>query len=261
MSLMSSIYQKLPKSVHSRTVNWYRFLPRSKKIVIHEIDGIRYELDLSRLVHSQMYHYGVWEPDTTNIINKYVRRGMVCLDIGASSGVHTLRMAKLVGKKGKVYAFEPSDWMFEKLMRNIELNRRYHGIIITEKIALFSFDRKGKFETTEHGKIGRPIDEPMIDMDFMCIDSYVKKMGIKKLDFVKIDTDGYEAEIFEGAEKTLKKYQPMMIVEFRPSLTKQLIDILSSYGYTFYRADTFQKYTEEELVKDIKKEVKNVLCR
>ena len=85
-------------------------------------------------------------------------------------------------------------------------------------------------------------------------------VGTQRL-MVKIDTDGYEANIFEGAEKTLKKYQPMMVVEFRPSLTKVLIDMLSSYGYKFYRADTFQKYSEEELIDDINKEVKNVLCR
>ncbi|GAF90493.1 unnamed protein product, partial [marine sediment metagenome] len=134
MSFASSIYQKLPKSIRKRTVNWYRYLPRSNKTVIKEIDGVKYELDLSRLVHSQMYHYGVWEPDTTNIINKFVGRGMTCFDIGASSGVHTLRMASLTGTKGKVYAFEPSDWMFEKLMRNLELNRHIHHIIVSEKI-------------------------------------------------------------------------------------------------------------------------------
>jgi len=259
---LASTYNKLPVSIKKRIVNWYRFLPSSKKTVIKEIDGITYELDLSRLVHAQLYHYGVWEPDTTKIINKYVKSGMNVFDIGASSGVHTLRLADLVQwQKGKVFAFEPSDWMYEKLLRNLELNRHLHNIIVAEKIALSDKTEKGEFESTEHGKLGRPIDEPMINVSFMKLDDYVKKQEIKHVDFIKIDTDGYEVKIFKGGEKTLTEYKPVMSVEFRPSLCVDLLELLSSLDYNFYRQDTEKQLSKNEVVDMINKEVINVLCR
>lgn len=263
MSLTSKIYQKLPKSVKIKTVNLYRYLPTSKKTVVKEIDGIIYELDLSRLVHAQMYYYGVWEPYTTAIMNKYIKPGMVCFDIGASSGVHTLRMAKLIDKRGMIYAFEPSDWMFEKLTTNVELNvpTIVDHSVMREKIALSDENKWGMIESTEHGKVGRAIDEPEIKVSFMTIDKYVKVGGIKRLDFIKVDTDGFEVKIFQGGKKTIERFHPVMVVEFRPSLCLGLIEILSSLGYQFYREDTFEQYTEKELIQDINKEVRNVLCR
>jgi len=260
----AKVYQKLPRVVREKTVNWYRFLPSSKKKVIKEIDGVKFELDLSRLVHAQMYYYGVWEPSTTNIIKKYVKKGMVCFDIGASSGVHGLRMANQVKEKGKIYAFEPSDWMYKYFEKNLFLNRdivHWHNVVL-EKIALTNFDGMDFFESTEHGKIGRPIDEPKIQSQFMKMDTYVKNGAITQLDFIKIDTDGFEAKIFEGGEKTLRKFKPVMIVEFRPSLTKEILKVLKPIGYHFYKEDTEEEYkSEEELIKDIESDVKNVLCR
>ena len=261
---LAKVFQKLPKPIRAKTINLYRYLPSSKKTVIKEIDGVKYELDLSRLVHAQMYHYGVWEPNTTNIIKKYVKKGMTVFDIGASSGVHGLRMANQVKKDGMVYAFEPSDWMYDYFERNLFLNRdivHWHNVIL-EKIALTNFDGTDFFESTEHGKIGRAIDEPKIQTQFMTMDSYVERGMIKKLDFIKIDTDGFEAKIFEGGEKTLRKFKPVMIVEFRPSLTKEIINVLKPIGYHFYKEDTEEEYqSEAELIKDIEGEVKNVLCK
>jgi len=261
---LAKVFQKLPRPIRARTINLYRYLPSSKKKVIKEIDGVKFELDLSRLVHAEMYYYGCWEPHTTNIIKKYVKKGMVCFDIGASSGVHALRMANQVKKEGKVYAFEPSDWMYDYFERNLFLNRdivHWHNVIL-EKIALTNFDGTDFFESTEHGKIGRPIDEPKIQSQFMTIDTYAKNGAIKKLDFIKIDTDGFEVKIFEGGEKTLRKFKPVMIVEFRPSLTTEILKVLKPIGYHFYKEDTEEEYeSDDEIIKDIEEEVKNVLCR
>jgi len=256
---LANTYNKLPVSVKKKIVNWYRFLPSSKKTVIKEIDGVTYKLDLSRLVHAQMYHYGVWEPGTTAIIKKYVKPGMSVFDIGASSGVHALRMAKLVGQRGTVYAFEPSDWMFDKLIDNLNLNDFTN--VIVEKVALSNECGNEQFESTEHGKLGRGIDEPMIDITHLTIDEYVSQMNVKKLDFIKIDTDGYEVKIFDGARKTLEKFHPTMIVEFRPSLAQGIIDILLEYGYYFFSEKTLKQYEYEELICEVDKEVINVLCR
>lgn len=243
----------LPLFIRKRLLKLYKYLPRSKKTIIKEIDGVTYALDMSRMVHSQMYHYGVWEPYTTKIIKEFVKPGMTVMDIGASSGVHTLRMAKLVGETGRVIAFEPSDWMYDKLQRNLKLNS--FDNILVEKVALSDFVGTGDLLSTQHGKIGTTIKEHIISMTFATLDSY----KLNKLDFIKIDTDGYELSILMGAKKTLKKHHPVMIVEFRPGLINNMVDILSGLGYKFYSEETLEEYSKEEVLNI--KEVINVLCK
>ena len=122
VNLVIRFYRSLPKSIKRRLIPLYKYLPTSNDIIIKNIDGIRFELDLSRMTFAKLYYYGVYEPGTTKVIKEFVKTGMICFDIGASSGVHALRMAKQAGSEGKVYAFEPSDWMLEKMNRNLELN-------------------------------------------------------------------------------------------------------------------------------------------
>ena len=95
-----NIYRKLPvkpfQKPLSKLYEIYKLHNRNK-IVMAEIDGIKYQLDLNELIDSSIYYEGCFEPMTTAVINKYVREGMTVLDIGANIGCHTLRFAKLVG--------------------------------------------------------------------------------------------------------------------------------------------------------------------
>lgn len=95
-----NIYRKLPVKPFQMPLNkLYKIykLHNRNKIVIAEIDGIKYHLDMNELIDSSIYYEGCFEPMTTSAINKYVREGMTVLDIGANIGCHTLRFAKLVG--------------------------------------------------------------------------------------------------------------------------------------------------------------------
>ena len=255
MKTLPKLYRKLPVSMRKRLVKLYKYTPSSHKIVNKNIDGINFELDLSRLVHAQMYHYGFWEEHTTNIIKDKIKKGMVALDIGASSGVHALRMASL---GAMTYAFEPSNWMYQNLVHNISLNK--FDNIKPEKIALSNFIGKGKIESTEHGKLRGRITEPEIDIKYDTVDNYYKRNKIKRLDFIKIDTDGFEVKIIEGGIKTIKKYYPWMVIEFRPSLFDGLIDILKDLGYKFYKIESGEEYKTIGEIRIDTKGVKNVLC-
>jgi len=153
--------------------------------------------------------------------------------------------------------------MFYQLQKNLELNSdlmEWHNVII-EKTGLSNEVGKEKFISTEHSKIGREINEPEIEVSLTTIDNYVQFGEIEKVDFIKIDTDGYEVKILEGGMKCLKEYHPVMSIEFRPSLCKELIGLLLSLGYRFYNELTLEQFAIGELVEFIDKEVTNVLCR
>ena len=93
-----------------------------KRIVLAKRNGVKYRLNLNDHQDMSIYYQGSFEPRTVAVFKKYVKPGMTVLDIGAQKGHHTLQLAKLVGKEGKVIAFEPDPEMFALLKENMALN-------------------------------------------------------------------------------------------------------------------------------------------
>ena len=78
------------------------------------IFGGRFELDLSEFIQRQVY-LGTFEPRETSLVKGYLRPGMTFVDVRANIGYYTALAASLVGAEGRVVAFEPSAYAFEKL--------------------------------------------------------------------------------------------------------------------------------------------------
>lgn len=249
-----SVYRKLPfkplKGVLRKAFNNYLQYNRGKTVIC-SIDGIRYELDLNELIDSEIYHNGSFEPDTATAINNLCRRGMTVLDIGANIGCHTFLFAKMVGVKGKVIAFEPTSYAFEKLKRNLQLNN-FNNVII-EKIALtnenkddqeisfcsswpLDYENRSGIHPVHHGRVGG------VDIvSFVRLDDYMKKKAVKQIDIIKLDVDGYELRVIEGAIETLRLHRPIIIAELWAYTHEEIGDsvfdlvlLFSDLGYGFY---------------------------
>ncbi len=77
---------------------------------------------------------GIWEPGTTTLISRILRKGWTFVDVGANVGYYTTLAAGLVGKEGKVVAFEPDPANYEILCRNVHVNR--FANVICERYAI-----------------------------------------------------------------------------------------------------------------------------
>jgi len=84
--------------------------------------GVVYELDLSQGIDFAIYLGGMFERSTAVALARLTEPSSLVLDIGANIGAHTLHLANLVGPEGRVMAFEPTDFAFRKLRRNLDLN-------------------------------------------------------------------------------------------------------------------------------------------
>ena len=216
---------------------------KENKRVVSEIDGIKYELNLNQYSELETYYGGAYEPEIVRIIKQYVKSGMTVLDAGARIGLHTFRFKKLVGDNGKVYAFDPDEKTFPTLLRNAKLN---NYSIFAENKAL-SDKNEGKEIT---------------------LDSYAAAKNLDRLDFVKIDTDGYECQIIKGGLNTLKKFKPVMVIEFnRKSLEngslEPMVDLLRAFGYSFFQSKSLKEYPDNKSMFDeiIVGGGINVLCK
>jgi len=272
---LARIYLKLPvmpfRGILVRLLSKYKLANRNRAVT-DTIDGITYYLDLNEIIDSFIYYSGCYEPTITRFIDRHVKRGMTAIDVGANVGCHTLRLAKLVGEKGRVIAFEPTSWAFLKLKRNVELNS-FNNIIL-EKLALSDVNRKDTVSfpsswTLDKGGLPDYIAAEQVDL--ITLDDYVNTNKMGKIDLIKIDVDGYEYKVIRGGYNSIKRFKPAIIIELgRLTLRKygdnleDLVDLLVSLDYSFYSDNDLKVYrNRDEILKAVPEndEIINVICQ
>jgi FkbM family methyltransferase len=190
--------------------------------------------------------------------------GSTILDVGANIGAHTLELARRVGAAGKIFAFEPTFFAYSKLLRNLALNPSLAEIVVAEQLMLAASDDRvtepeiysswplapdrvlhakhfGRLQMTEGARS-------------ISLDTYLRQVGILRIDFIKLDVDGFECEVLEGAQQSLEKFRPVIIMELAPyclrdrgASLERLVDMLLRWGYRFATLNG------EELPHDAKK--------
>lgn len=160
-----------------------------------------------------------WDDFETTLLEKEIKKGDIVLDLGANIGFYTLILAKLVGKEGKVYAFEADSSNFEILKKNVETNG-YENIILENK-AVLDKNEKIKFYIDEGNTAGNSVlkgkNTKYKEVEALRLDDYFSKH--KRIDFIKIDIEGSEYKAMIGMSKLLKENKNIRIMtEFYPKL-------------------------------------------
>jgi FkbM family methyltransferase len=239
----------------------YKFISLGRNLigkddsVVAERGGIRYHLDLNEGIDFSIYLLGAFEPGTQKTLQKLVKPGDVVFDIGANIGAHTLSMARSVGELGKVYAFEPADFAFAKLQRNLALNPELQARTFPQQI-LLSASSAGSppseiyaswpFQSAEpvHPKLrGRLVSAEHATVE--TLDHFVQCNDIARLDLIKMDVDGHELPVLQGAAETLRRFRPVLVMEMSPYIHAEFhhnfghfVEILKDAGYKLRDADT-----------------------
>lgn len=164
----------------------------------------------------------IWELETTKLIKKIIHEGDVGIDLGANIGYFTILMANLVGTSGKIFSFEPAPQNFEILQKNIKQNHLEN--VISEQSAIGDIDGKIKLylSNTNAGWhkvfptqfVDYEVSDKNIDVKICSLD---KEFIDKKIDFIKMDVEGYEWNAIQGGKKILEEnYNIKLIFEFFP---------------------------------------------
>jgi FkbM family methyltransferase len=241
--------------------------------VIH--DGNKFFLDKDDSIH---YSLAENEPLTSNHISKIIHNacaeGNIVIDVGANIGWYTLQYAKLVGSKGKVFAFEPVSENFELLKRNVAENN-YKNISCVQK-AVSNQVKKVTMELSsrigDHRIIQNTTSQKTtIQVDCTTLDIFFKEKN--KIDFLKIDAEGFDFFVLEGAKQIIEKNRNIVIfIEFNPYLLnlnsvkpETLIDFLRFHGFVLYDVENIRHApsTIPELLKyndGTRTSMTNLLC-
>lgn len=218
--------------------------------------GLMWSLDLSEGIDFSIYLLGAFECSTVITLEKLVKPGDVVFDVGANIGAHTLGLARSVGPTGKVFAFEPADFAFEKVKRNLALNPELQARTQPRQVLLAAATAEGapkeifaswplEKDASVHPKHrGRMVTARNATVD--TLDRVVAREGIDQLHLIKIDVDGHELPVLQGGLNTLAKFRPVLVMEMSPYVHAEqhnsfgaLVALLRDAGYSIQDATTW----------------------
>jgi len=200
---------------------------------------------LNNGIGRQIYGIKKYETANTEFLKKLVKKGWISLDVGANIGYYTLLLATL-SQNGKVYAFEPNRLDYNVLKLNTSINNFKN--ITTNNLALSNKNSYETFNITQDSGFSSFRDtqrekiDKIIKVKTKTLDSYVEKNNIKRIDFIKLDIEGAEKIMLEGAQKTLTTIKPkiMMIEICKENLKpyqetgETVINFLNQFHYQPY---------------------------
>lgn len=189
-----------------------------------------------------------YEPYMAQALRADLHPGGVFLDVGSHFGLWSVYAARIVGRTGKVFAFEPSP-AFAVLRENAALNSPTQafnmGVGAQDGEATF-FDQgaasSGSFvnEVTRiNEKFQSTVPIAGNKVKIRTLDTLVAELGVRP-DLIKVDVEGFEFEVVRGAENVLRDIRPVILIEIHPwqlklsgSSDQALIIFLESKGYAF----------------------------
>lgn len=150
------------------------------------------------------------------LISKHVKSGDIVIDIGANIGFYTKYFAKIVGPNGKVYAFEPDELNFKRLLQNTKGLKQ----VIPVKAAVSNEDGvikiyRSKMLNVDHRTYPTDDAESVDEIKSIAIDNFIPEK--ENPSFIKIDIQGYEYAAFQGMSNTIQRCEKLNIIsEFWP---------------------------------------------
>ncbi len=161
------------------------------------------------------YYVGDLDPKVTWIVRRLVKPGDVALDIGANVGLVTLMLARQVGQAGRVHAFEPNptaaSFLRQSLLKNDLRQVTLHECGLgsearTMTLSVPASNAGAASFVRMHGGGG------YVNVAVHTLDSIVARERIERIDFIKMDVEGFETDVMLGARNVLRELRPGAIL-------------------------------------------------
>jgi FkbM family methyltransferase len=223
---------------------------REGALVVAEIAaGVRLELDLHSHVERQIFYRGFYRPFVRPHFDALLGPGQTVVDIGANVGQYCLCAAARVGPRGRVFAFEPSGRVFEKLKRNIALSGLTN--VFADETAISDFEGEAVLHQNREGDRNEG-QASMASLDLhagaqpircLPLPRALAAHGVERVDVLKIDTQGAEMAVLRGAQALFAR-KPAVLLRCHEEKcnalgdsTVEVQEFLLERGYALYELD------------------------
>lgn len=220
------------------------YQPRRLQIIKRA--GVRFKVDRSDYMQWHLY---VNLPDLSwRVAYSLLSDNCVVLDIGANCGQFAIKLAGVLGNKYfqfTIHAFEPNPSIFELLQTNIGLNPDLRDRIQTHSLALGHEEGRVAFTFNPSNSGGGAVEYSErlrnISVDMKRLDDVVRTLNLSRVDFIKMDVEGFEPEVFWGGFETIERFRPALYIEMtetwfqlRGHSVKEIIDHLRMLKYSLW---------------------------
>jgi FkbM family methyltransferase len=185
------------------------------------VNGMPIEVDPRDIVGSEILAQGIWEAETAIFLLSWLRPGMTFVDAGAHVGQYSMLASGQVGAAGRVVAFEPHPVLGRVLRRNIR--RAGCANVTVSSLALGQASSRAELVLHPAANYGgsslRPDDATAhhrrAPVRVAALDDYLDRAGVAQVDVLKLDVEGAELDVIEGASRTLAANpRIVLVVEF-----------------------------------------------
>ena len=207
--------------------------------------------------------YGEYAEHEMMLLTRFKKRGQTIIDVGANIGTHAVFFSKLVGTKGSVFAIEAQSEVFDLLNKNVNLNNLTNVETLNAAVGAMSGNiHLPPLDYNQDGNFGAfsfrvrdienylPMDNAGVSREVSIIT--VDEKNLNACDLIKIDVEGMEKEVLDGATKTIQKFRSFLYLENNnrassPELLK-LLDKINYRSYwhviSYFWKDNFAKHSD-----------------
>ncbi len=203
--------------------NIYHIRNGEVKFFLPDLDLLHGEFIQNRIFLERNY----FEIFHLSKLREHIKENAAILDIGANIGNHTIFFAKECEAR-KIYSFEPTQKSFQILKENIRINCLDH-MVVAMNVALGAKDSKVDVIVDAKDAGSNHVEE---NMDGDIVMKTLDSLSIHdRIDFIKIDVEGYEYEVLKGAERSIAKDKPHIFIEIFDVNYDKVHQLLSHFGY------------------------------
>lgn len=182
-----------------------------------------------------------WWRNEWQLLAPYVKPGAVIVDVGANLGFLTALFSKLTGATGQVHSFEPSPVIFAKLREVVTMNALKNVLLHNKgcgeqqgSLKLHITKSSGNSSLRLRPELAAEVRDTQ-NVEIVRLDDYLTS-ELTRLDFLKIDTEGFEDSVIAGAMKILDRFRPVIYLELTSEYlepSRRAVALLKSLGYYF----------------------------
>jgi FkbM family methyltransferase len=190
---------------------------------------------------------GSYEFDKQQLFTELITPGSTVFDIGANAGYYTLLSSSLVGQTGRIFAFEPLPRNLRYLRKHLLINNCTNVEVLDVAVS----DREGfaNFDDTAPPAMGSISERGSLTVRTVTLDDLLAAKTVGPPRFMKIDVEGGEVQVLQGAAKILRDFRPVIFLATHgPQIHKDCMELLTQSGYRLTSVDERPVEQSDELL-------------
>jgi FkbM family methyltransferase len=202
---------------------------------------------------------GEYEPIETHLLKAIANRSQVVIDVGSNVGYYAVELGKVMGSFSRLLAIEPVLESFKQLQRNVQLNELNDRVNMfmtavgsSEGTAeIFIPETSGSSAASTRNLHNEENHSSQI-VHVTTVDAIMSSSGLDKCDLIKIDVEGAELMVLQGATRTIKKHKPVIFAELLRKWSSHfsynpnsVLQLLAGFGYQCWGVSSSYRKIEE----------------